>query len=286
VAESGSSVEVFDGATSLGTTIANASGSWTKAVSLSGNGAHTLSARATDAAHNTSSPSADRHIVVDAAAPGSQASGPATSSVTGLTISYTASDNAGGSGLARVELWAKGPGATSFTLAGTDNTPNATQSFSYTATVNGNYAFYTVAVDQAGNAEAVPAAPDVTTVVTTGPPPFAFTGFFKPIDNLPVLNQAKAGSSVPVKFGLGGDKGMNIFAAGYPISQVIPCDSSALVDGIEQIDSPGASGLSYDAATQTYHYVWKTEKSWTGCRQLVVKFTDGSYARANMKFTK
>jgi hypothetical protein len=253
---------------------------------LSGNGAHTLSARATDTAQNTSSASADRHIVVDGAAPQSQASGPATSSVTALTISYTAGDNAGGSGLARVDLWAKGPGATSFTLAGTDNTPNATQSFSYAATVNGSYSFYTVAVDQVGNAEAAPATPDVTTVVTTGPPPFAFTGFLKPLDNLPVLNQVKAGSSVPVKFGLGGDKGMNIFAAGYPISQVIPCDSSALVDGIEQIDSPGASGLSYDAGTQTYHYVWKTEKSWTGCRQLVVKFTDGSYARANMKFTK
>ena len=127
----------------------------------------------------------------------------------------------------------------------------------------------------------------VYTVDRGAPPPvFAFTGFFKPIDNLPTVNQVKAGSAVPIKFGLGGNQGMNIFAAGYPISQVTLCNSTAPVDGVEQIDNPGSSGLSYDAGTQTYHYVWKTDKSWTNCRQLVIKFTDGSYARANFKFSK
>ena len=116
------------------------------------------------------------------------------------------------------------------------------------------------------------------------PPVFTFTGFFAPVDNLPVLNLAKGGSNIPVKFKLGGDKGLNIFAAGYPKSQVIPCDSTAPVLGIESTDIPGNSTLSYDAATQTYHYNWKTEKTWTGCRQLVLKFTDESYARANFKF--
>ena len=127
----------------------------------------------------------------------------------------------------------------------------------------------------------------VYTVDRGAPPPtFAFTGFSRPIDNLPIINQVKAGSAVPIKFGLGGNRGMNIFAPGYPISQVIPCNSTAPVDGVEQIDSPGNSGLSYDAGSQTYHYVWKTEKSWVNCRQLVIKFSDGSYARANFKFSK
>jgi hypothetical protein len=120
----------------------------------------------------------------------------------------------------------------------------------------------------------------------TPPPTFVFTGFFAPIDNLPMTNQTKAGSSVPIKFSLGGNRGMDIFAPGYPISQVTPCNSTAPVDGLETIDAPGASGLSYDAGSQTYHYVWKTDKSWINCRQLVVKFVDGSYARANFKFTK
>ena len=58
---------------------------------------------------------------------------------------------------------------------------------------------------------------EVYTVDRGAPPPtFAFTGFFKPIDNLPTVNQVKAGSSVPIKFGLGGNKGMNIFCARLP----------------------------------------------------------------------
>ncbi|MGE5603197.1 MAG: lamin tail domain-containing protein, partial [Nitrososphaerales archaeon] len=36
-----------------------------------------------------------------------------------------------------------------------------------------------------------------------------FTGFFQPVDNLPTLNTVKAGSAIPVKFGLGGVKGLN-----------------------------------------------------------------------------
>jgi hypothetical protein len=30
--------------------------------------------------------------------------------------------------------------------------------------------------------------------------------------------------------------------------------------------------------------VWKTEKSWTGCRQLVVRLNDGMEYKANFKF--
>ena len=41
-----------------------------------------------------------------------------------------------------------------------------------------------------------------------------FSGFLPPIANPPAANSSKAGSAVPVKFSLGGDKGMNIFAAG------------------------------------------------------------------------
>jgi len=97
----------------------------------------------------------------------------------------------------------------------------------------------------------------------------------------------KAGSAIPVKFSLGGDQGLNIFEAGYPKSQTMVCDSTAPVDGIEETVTTGLSGLSYDASTNTYTYVWKTEKEWAGsCRQLVVKLNDGTFHRANFKFTK
>jgi hypothetical protein len=45
--------------------------------------------------------------------------------------------------------------------------------------------------------------------------------------------------------------------------------------------------LSYDPATDTYTYVWKTNKIWAKtCRQLVLKLDDGTFYRANFNFTK
>ena len=111
---------------------------------------------------------------------------------------------------------------------------------------------------------------------------YDFGGFRQPVDPLPTLNSLKAGAAVPVKFSLGGFQGLAIFAAGYPKSQVIACDSTAPVDGVEQTVTAGASGLSYDATLDVYTYVWKTDKAWAGtCRQLVLKLADGIFYRAN-----
>ncbi|HXF84383.1 MAG TPA: ExeM/NucH family extracellular endonuclease [Anaerolineales bacterium] len=114
---------------------------------------------------------------------------------------------------------------------------------------------------------------------------YNFSGFFPPIDNLPALNVAKAGSSIPVKFSLGGDQGLDIFFSGYPLSRQIACDSGVPTTGIEQTVSAGGSILTYDPTTDQYIYVWKTEKAWAGtCRQLVVTLKDGSIHYANFKF--
>jgi hypothetical protein len=120
--------------------------------------------------------------------------------------------------------------------------------------------------------------------------PYAFTGFFSPVDNLPTLNGLKAGSAVPVKFSLGGNEGLNVFAT-EPRSGVMTCTSSAPVDAIEQTVTAGGSALTYNVATDVYTYVWKTDKAWAvapggPCRQLVLRFVDGSTRRANFKFTK
>jgi len=53
VADAGLVVSIFDGATLLGTVTPLANGTWSKAVTLSGQGAHSLTAKATDAAGNT-----------------------------------------------------------------------------------------------------------------------------------------------------------------------------------------------------------------------------------------
>jgi fibronectin type III domain protein len=122
-------------------------------------------------------------------------------------------------------------------------------------------------------------------VWNAGIPAYAFTGFFSPVDNQPVVNVAKAGSAIPVKFGLGGDRGLTIFAPGYPGSGVVPCGSTDPVDGIEETVAPGAAVLKYDSGSGRYQYVWKSDKSWAGtCRQLVLKLRDGTFQRASFQF--
>ena len=65
-AEANSTVKVYDGATLLGSATANGSGAWSYTTGALSNGAHSLTATATDAAGNTSAASAalsrhDRH---------------------------------------------------------------------------------------------------------------------------------------------------------------------------------------------------------------------------------
>jgi hypothetical protein len=116
-------------------------------------------------------------------------------------------------------------------------------------------------------------------------PTYSFTGFFQPVDNLPTLNVASAGSAIPVKFSLGGNQGLNIFAAGYPASSPIQCDASEPGTAIEETVNAGGSSVSYDAATGQYTYVWKTQRAWKGtCRMLVVSLSDNNQYLARFRF--
>lgn len=123
--------------------------------------------------------------------------------------------------------------------------------------------------------------------VQTTPIPFAFTGFFAPIDNGNVLNKMNAGRAVPVKFSLDGDQGLDIFADDSPTSQQINCNTGSPVDDeVEETTSAGSSSLSYNAGSDQYHYVWKTDSAWAGtCRQLNVTLSDGTTHTAKFKFT-
>lgn len=115
--------------------------------------------------------------------------------------------------------------------------------------------------------------------------PYNFTGFFSPIDNLPTVNEIKAGQAAPVKFSLGGNQGLNIFAAGSPSSVQIACDTNLPIDVVEETETAGSSFLTYDATSDRYKYVWKTENSWKNtCRQLTVTLRDGTVHVAIFKF--
>jgi hypothetical protein len=114
--------------------------------------------------------------------------------------------------------------------------------------------------------------------------PYTFTGFFPPIDNLPTLNIANAGNSIPIKFSLSGFRGLNLFAAGYPASVPITCPNGGR-DDIEEISPPGGSTLSYNPLLDRYRYGWQTDRRWRNtCRQLIVRLKDGTEKRANFRF--
>jgi len=114
---------------------------------------------------------------------------------------------------------------------------------------------------------------------------FDFSGFFAPVENPPAFNQFKAGRAVPIKFSLDGDRGMDIFAAGYPDSEEISCEDADMVNDVKNTLNDSTSSLSYDTKAKQYNYVWKTEKSWSGtCRQLTVKLVDGQSYLLNFIF--
>src|SRR5207245_1195300 len=112
---------------------------------------------------------ADSTTKLDTSVPSSSASSPQYSSSSAITVSYSASDTA--SRLGSVELCAKAPGAGSFCRAATGATPRATRTCGSTEPAGeGEYGFYTVAVDKAGNRESAPATADSTTLLDTSVP--------------------------------------------------------------------------------------------------------------------
>ena len=111
---------------------------------------------------------------------------------------------------------------------------------------------------------------------------YDFGGFLSPIDPSGV-NVTKAGQAIPIKFSLNGDQGLNILADGSPSSRMVVCITT---DEEGQVDeSISNSGLSYDAETDTYTYVWKTQEGWkNSCRELVLELSDGSVYTAQFQF--
>jgi hypothetical protein len=174
-----------------------------------------------------------------------------------VAASYSCEDEAGGSDLA----------SCSGTVASGEAIDTASVGLK-TFTIN--------AADNAGNTKSVQVSYRVI---------YNFTGFFQPVNNLPNLNIATAGSAIPVKFGLTGYQGLGIFAPGYPVSGQIACDANEPGSIIEETVNAGGSSLSYDASAGQYNYVWKTNKAWVGtCRILDVRFIDGTDHFAKFRF--
>jgi hypothetical protein len=112
---------------------------------------------------------------------------------------------------------------------------------------------------------------------------YKFAGFYTPVDNNPVVNAAKAGQGVPVKWRLTDANDVPIsdpvsFTGGngglysYPIS----CSTfqGDVADSIEEY-AAGSSGLQY-SGDGYWQFNWKTPKTYaTTCRAMYVQFDSG-----------
>jgi len=118
---------------------------------------------------------------------------------------------------------------------------------------------------------------------------YKWSGFFEPVDNSPKFNVVNAGRAITVKFSLAGNQGLNIFASGYPRYVQIAEGASTSEELIPIEDTVVATTtyLSFNAGTNQYNYVWKTDKTMAGkCYQLQLNLIDGTAHWANFRFTK
>jgi hypothetical protein len=115
---------------------------------------------------------------------------------------------------------------------------------------------------------------------------YGFVGFFQPVDNLPVLNSLKAGTTVPLKWKLQTATGQEITtleAVTSVTSKPIKCPA-ATTDPVESIVPAALTPLKYDPVVKQYVYTWTTAKAWAGtCRELFVGFRDGTYKSARFQ---
>jgi hypothetical protein len=91
-----------------------------------------------------------------------------------------------------------------------------------------------------------------------------------------VTNTGQAGRTYPLKFKLTGTDGLPITVLNAATSTKYQTGSScgSLGDALETTSS-GNSGLTFDSATNTFQYNWKTPNQ-KGCYVFTLKLADGS----------
>jgi lysophospholipase L1-like esterase/PKD repeat protein len=111
-------------------------------------------------------------------------------------------------------------------------------------------------------------------VESLGAPAWDFTGFLPPVRPSPELTEVRAGSSVPLKFSVDGDRGLDILVDGSPSSTPVDCGSLEATGPATQTAS--VPGLRYDTGSDLYSYVWTTPTGTSGCVRVDVALVDGS----------
>ena len=168
-AEANSTVKVFDGTTLLGSVVANSSGAWTYTTAALANGAHSLTATASDAAANTSAASAALTVTIDTVAPAAP-----------VITSFTPDTGTVGDGITNANTLAlTGTAETNSTVKVFDGTTllgsvvaNSSGAWTYTtaALANGAHSLTATASDAAGNTGVASAALAITVTTPPGAP--------------------------------------------------------------------------------------------------------------------
>jgi hypothetical protein len=114
---------------------------------------------------------------------------------------------------------------------------------------------------------------------------FPFHGFYPLIADPPALNKRLAGGPVVMSFSLGGNRGLNIFAAGSPSSRRIDCATLAPLGASEPTATVAGIPLQYLAPTDSYVYLWQTKRAWANtCREFSVSLVDHTTHTALFRF--
>jgi hypothetical protein len=140
----------------------------------------------------------------------------------------------------------------------------------FTATCSG-------AVDNAGNAG--------NTAVVNYSVAFQFTGFLAPVDNSPVMNIAKAGQTIPLKWRLtdaNGNPVLNLSGVTV-IAAPLTCETGAGGDSIEEY-ALSSSGLQ-NLGDGYYQFNWKTPTGYANtCETLRLDLGEGAAHTALFQF--
>lgn len=109
-----------------------------------------------------------------------------------------------------------------------------------------------------------------------------YTGFFGSVANPPVVNPARTGKPIKLKFSLPGDHGLLIFTEG-PTYAPIPCTPSDPLPDYQP--SPAVGTLRYDPREARYIYLWDPPSGLSGCYSIWFRAApDGLFREALFNF--
>jgi hypothetical protein len=182
-------------------------------------------------------------------------------------------------------------GTTSANPTSSDGYYNSGTPVQLTATANSGYQFANWSGDLTGttNPQSVTmSAPKSVTANFNYTFAYIFYGFFKPVDNPSIVNKAKAGQAIPVKWRITDTNGVPISdPASFMSLTSYPIDCESLAgdptDAVKEYTA-GSSGVQY-LGDGNWQFNWKTPKTYTGqCRTMVLTLADSSTHTAYFSF--